>query len=276
MLFRQIVTTLIALLKARVRPDLEYAPDGWNTPLPSSRASGWNSGGVVSSEVSKWEAYIDNLRGAGPLGFSHEHGDLSVVRNVSFHNIHVSYAYVLALAAHKKDVLRVLDWGGGLGHYYLLGKAVLPDVKLEFHCKEMQGIADSGRKLNPEVHWHTEEDCLSRTYDLVMINGSLQYMPDWKDMVRKIAASVDAGGYLFLTRLPVVESSGSFVAVQRAYGTRMLHGQFNEEEVLGILEGASLVLLREFVVGDRPRIKGAPEQCELRGYLFRQTRGQKG
>ena len=27
--------------------------------------------------------------------------------------------------------------------------------------------------------------------------------------------------------------------------------------------------MREFVVGDRPYIKGAPEQCEIRGWLFR-------
>ena len=92
---------------------------------------------------------------------------------------------------------------------------------------------------------------------------------------RRRCASAAAGDYLFLTRVPVVESAASFVAVQDAYGTRMLHAQFNKDELLEAVAQTGLDLVRELVVGDRPLVKGAPEQCELRGWLFRRQRQDK-
>lgn len=251
----------------RRKPVLEYAPMGWQTPLTNPSRTGWNTDIVVVSEQKKWEAFARNCQGNGPLGFSHESFDLSVIRNVSFHNINLTYAYVLALTAQQKSAVSVLDWGGGLGHYYLLGKAVLPDIELDFHCKEVPVMAEAGKRINPCVHWYADERCLERAYDLVMVNGSLQYIADWADTLQRIIPAVK--GYLFLTRLPVVADSPEFVAIQRAYDTEMLHQQLNQTAVLQAIEGMGLCLMREFVVGDRPNIINAPEQCELRGWLFK-------
>ncbi|MEW6323946.1 MAG: hypothetical protein AB1515_01010 [Nitrospirota bacterium] len=247
-------------------PVLVYAPEGWRTVLTDRQREGWNAAAVVAAEERRWGAFVRNCRGSGPLGFSHEHDDLDVVRNVPFHNVHLSYAYVLALAAHGKSMVSVLDWGGGLGHYSLIGKAALPDVALEFHCLETPAMAAAGQRLNPSVQWHTDDACLERMYDLVMINGSLQYMEHWRDALRRAARA--AGRYLFLTRLPVVQSAPSFVAVQRIEGTELLHQQLNQRELLEEMEKTGLRLVREFVVGDRPYIGGAPEQCEMRGWLW--------
>jgi hypothetical protein len=38
---------------------------------------------------------------------------------------------------------------------------------------------------------------------------------------------------------------------------------------LTVVEDEGFSIVREFVVGDRPYIKNAPEQCELRSWLFR-------
>jgi len=246
---------------------LEYAPDGWQTQLNKGQNKGWSVNSVVDTEKAKWDVFCRNLEGAGPLGFSHEHTDLSVVRNPNFHNVHISYAYVLALAAHKKDSISVLDWGGALGHYYLVGKAVLPDVDIDFHVKEVPLMAKAGEQLNPEVHWYEDESCLERDYDLVMMTGSIPYMEDWADVLHRIARSIKE--YLFISRLPVVQHSPSFVAVQHLYNSQMLHQQINQAELLETVEETGLTLLREFVVGDRPYIKRAPEQCEVRGWLFK-------
>jgi len=246
---------------------LEYAPDGWQTKLNNSQNRGWSVNSVVDSEKAKWDNFCRNLEGSGPLGFSHEHTDLSVIRNPNFHNVHISYAYVLALAAHKKDSISVLDWGGALGHYYLVGKAVLPDVNIDFHVKEVPLMAKTGEQLNPEVHWYDDETCLEREYDLVMMTGSIPYMEDWADVLHRIACSVKE--YLFIARLPVVEHSTSFVAIQHLYNSQMLHQQINQGELLETVRETGLTFVREFVVGDRPFIKGAPEQCEVRGYLFK-------
>jgi putative methyltransferase (TIGR04325 family) len=248
------------------KPRLEYAPEGWNDRQIISNAEGWNVDSVVDAEKAKWETFRNNLQGAGPLGFSHEHTDLAVVRDVPFHNVHITYAYVIALAAHLKTNLSILDWGGGLGHYYQIAKAVMPDVSFEFHCKEVPLMAEVGRLLNPEVHWYSDESYLERSYDLVMVNGSLQYMEDWNGTLRQLSQVVKE--HFFLTRLPVVEHVPSFVAIQREYDIEMLHQQFNKDEVLEFVESLGLRRVREVVVGDRPYIHGAPEQCELRGWLF--------
>ena len=249
---------------------LEYAPDGWQTKLNNSLNKGWSVNSVVDTEKAKWDVFCRNLEGPGPLGFSHEHTDLSVIRSPNFHNVHISYAYVLALTAHKKDSISVLDWGGALGHYYLVAKAVLPDIDIDFHVKEVPLMAKAGKQLNPEVHCYDDETCLERDYDLVMMTGSIPYMEDWTDILHRIARSIKK--YLFISRLPVLEHSPSFVAVQHLYNSQMLHQQINQTELLETVKETGLTFVREFVVGDRPYIKGAPEQCEVRGYLFKREK----
>ncbi len=256
-----------AVLNKLRKPVLEYAPDGWRTKLANGKNQGWNVDSTVNNERAKFDAFCRNLEGPGPLGFSHEHTDLSVIRDPNFHNVHISFAYVLALAAHKKDRISVLDWGGSLGHYYLVGKAVMPDIAIDFHVKEVPLMAKAGKQLNPDVHWYDDERCLERDYDLIMVTGSIPYIEDWADTLGRIARSVKE--YLFLFRFPIVEHSPTFVAIQRIYNSQMLHQQLNQAELLEVVKNTGLTLMREFVVGDRPYIKNSPEQCEIRGWLFR-------
>ena len=248
-------------------PTLEYAPDGWQTRLDNDQTKGWSVASVIATERTKWDDFCHNLEGTGPLGFSHEHTDLSVTRNPNFHNVHISFAYVLTLAAHKKDNISVLDWGGALGHYYKVAKAVLPDVAIDYHVKEVPLMAQAGKQLNQEVHWYDDEDCLKMHYDLIMMNGSIGYLEDWADVLHRLARSVKE--YLFLFRLPVVQHSPSFISIERLYHSQMLHQQLNQAELLETVKNTGLTLMREFVVGDRPYIRGAPEQCEIRGWLFK-------
>ena len=140
------------LKRADAKPTLQYAGDGWNT-LSAEGETGWDRDNVVRAEAAKWDQFRKNLEGAGPLGFSHEHTDLTSVRNVYFHNIHLTFAYVLTLAAQQKKELSVLDWGGGLGHYYLLGRKVLPDIRLRFDCRDVQLMCEQGKQLCPEVRF---------------------------------------------------------------------------------------------------------------------------
>jgi len=249
------------------KPTLDYAPDGWETRFDNDKNQGWNVYSVVDIEKGKWDDFRRNLEGPAPLGFSHEHNDMSVIRNPYFHNVHISYAYVLALAAHKKDRISVLDWGGALGHYFLIGKAVLPDVLIEYHVKEVPLMSKAGKRLNPGIHWHNDESCLEREYDLIVMNGSIGYIEEWSDLLRRIASSTKK--YLFLFRLLVVQDSPSFLSIQRLYDSKMLHQQFNQTELLETVDKIGLTLVREFVLGERPYIRGAPEQCEMRGWLFK-------
>ncbi len=250
---------------------LEYAPQGWQTSLEDGANQGWNVETIVAVENEKWAGYCQNLEGSKPLGFSHEDNDLSIVRNSYFHNINITYAYVLAKAALSKSKLSVLDWGGGLGHYYLLGRAVLPEVEIDFHCREVPLMCEQGRALCPDVHFYDDDTCLERDYDLVMINGSLGYFQDWQNVLARLGGV--AKDYLFLTRVLMVEQSPSFVARQHTdvynYNSEMLTQVFNRNEVLQTVAATGLSLVREFVVGPGPTVAGAPEPCLDCGWLFK-------
>jgi len=249
------------------RPRLVFAPQGWDTPVRQGLSDGWNSKDLVAERERGWNKIAQACASTGPLGFSYEDPDSRETRNVEYHNIHMIFAYALALAVHKKDDISVLDWGGGLGHYYLLAKAFIPDVHLDYSCVEVPAVVEVGKKLNPVVRWYSDERYASKTYDFVMVNASLQYVKDWHGFIKRICATVN--DYFLLMRIPVVEHVPGFVAVQNESGTQMLHQQFNSVELLGWVEKTGLKLMREFVIGDRPFIKNAPEQCEMRGWLFR-------
>ena|SRR5688572_17967576 len=272
---RLVLPPLLAKSLARLWPSnqrsvLEYAPEGWNTLSGNTGIQGWDNESVIAAEVAKWQSFRENLEGTGPLGFSHEHTDLSEVRNIYFHNIHITYAYVLALAARNKTELSMLDWGGGLGHYYLLGKALLPDVSLQFDCREVPMMCEAGKKLCPEIRFHADDRCLENRYDLVMVNGSLGYFENWKELLGRITQTVNR--YFFLTRVLTVKDFPSFVVLQHTdiydYKSDMLTQVFNEKEILDVVASSGLRLVREFVVGDRVAIAGAPELPRDCGWLF--------
>lgn len=237
---------------------LEYSPGGWDQRLVKDAPDGWNAESVVDATRAENAESVRLLKEGGPLGTGHQH------------NLHVSFAYVLARAAFNKTTMSVLDWGGGLGYYYYVAKAALPDVRVDYHCKETVVLADAGRQVVSEVQWHADESCLGQSYDVVMLSGSLQYAGDWQAQLRRIAGAT--AEWLYVTRLPVVDRVPTFAAVQRVYGSVMLHWQFNRAEVLRFVESLGFEVEREFEIGDRPDVKNAPEPCELRGWLFRRVK----
>lgn len=263
-IFEKIWAKLSAALKT---PPFEYFSGAWDSFSTPGRKCGWDTDGVLVAAETRWKAFCDNASGTGPLGFSHEHHDLTIVDSPYSHNVHITFAYVLALAVWKKDRISVLDYGGAIGHYHRIARAVAPQVELEYHIKEVPGLVSLGRQLSPDIQWHTDDGCLDRTYDLVVVNGSLQYIQHWEQCLEGLCRTV--GKYFLLTRIPIVDHNPSFLAIQRVYGSEMLYWQFNREAVLGIVRKAGLQIMREVVVGDRLLIPGAPEEFVLRGWIFR-------
>lgn len=95
-------------------PDWEYLPGGW--PDERKHLRGWDSESVASTQLSRWGAFVESAEGIEPFGRSHE----SAVPDLDYalHNTVMSFVYVLARAAYKRKRLSILDWGGGIGHYY--------------------------------------------------------------------------------------------------------------------------------------------------------------
>jgi putative methyltransferase (TIGR04325 family) len=254
-------------------PPFEVARDGWRTSPEKVR--GWNDPSVAEAERGRWPAFVQALEGTDPVGVNHE-AEGALGRRLADHNVVMSYGYALALASGGRPRLSVLDWGGGLGHYYLFSQALLPGVELDYTCQDLPGLCATGRELLPGVRFLDEPGaCFGRTYDFVLASGSLWYEEDWRRLGRLLAKASD--GYLYISRMIFASSHPSFVAVQRpgaaGYRTEYLFWVLNRGEFLAEMAGAGMELVREFFLGDGPWIRGAPEQGDFQGFLFRRPAG---
>lgn len=251
-------------------PEWQYIADGWKYERFHPEVKGWNVTDVLEAYKSKWANFVEMTEGTGPLGVAHE-SDLAANEDINNHNTILTFAYALTLAARGLTSLSMLDWGGGIGHYFLLAKAVLPGVAIDYHCKDVPVVAEYGARLFPGQHFYSDDSCLQRTYDFVMASTSMHYTEDWKSLFAGLTAA--AQGYVFITRLPTALLAPSYVFLQRAYNygynTEYLGWCLNRGEFLNEGEKLGLSLIREFIIGERPTIVDAPEPCQYRGFLFR-------
>ncbi len=146
--------------------ELRYAPNGWRV------LKGWDDPNIADAQAGHWPTLVRNLQGPGPLGVAHFPWH-TTREDRADHNVMMSYGYVLALAARKKDAVSILDWGGGAGHYYLYSKALLPEVTIQYHCYDVAALCRVGRELLPDIHLSDDEaDFAGRQFDLVVSSSA--------------------------------------------------------------------------------------------------------
>ena len=236
---------------------LEYAPRGWATPVPGEETSDDFWGAFLAQEQAFCESLIARVRSGDPMLCPD--GD----ENWKYS----TFGYVLALATRQQQVISVLDYGGNMGEFYWLGSGLVPGVQLNYHCKELPSVAAAGRRVSPDVSWHTDDSCFDATYDLVMFSSSIQCLPNWADILTRAARS--ARGHVFLSDVATVREAPSFVSTHRTGGHTGLLMAINRSELINTAEKAGLRLVREFPMGDHPPIVNAPEQPTCTGWLFR-------
>jgi putative methyltransferase (TIGR04325 family) len=263
------VLRLIPLRAIKRLFQYEYIPEGWPYAENHSAIRGWDVEDVAAVYRLKWQKFVSMAEGSGPLGFSHE-SDLMSDTDLYSHNVIMSFGYVLCLASRAKKEISILDWGGGIGHYYLLAKALLPGVTIDYHCKDLPKLAALGRELLPCQHFYTDDTCFERKYDLVIASGSFQYSKNWPEILEKLATVTLS--HLYIARLPVIQTADSFVFVQRpylyGYNTEYLGWCLNVKDFLKCADSLKLAVVREFDYGNSAFILNAPEHNRERGYLF--------
>ena len=251
------------------RSDMEYIPEGWRYRETHTEVRGWDVPEVLEIYKRKWPDFAAVVNGTGPLGVSHESFVITGT-DTACHNMVMSFAYVASLAARGGDALSILDWGGGIGHYYLLARSLLPDLTIDYHCRDLPLFTRHGASLFSDQHFHEDDSCLDRSYGLVMASGSLHFSQKWPDVLARLAKAT--GRYLYLTRVPTSFDTASFVFIQRpyryGYDTEYLGWCLNRETLLQEARHCGLMLVREFVLGD-PVIHKAPGEVRDWGYLFR-------
>jgi putative methyltransferase (TIGR04325 family) len=246
-------------------PQWEYRPDGW-----ASGSKGWDGEGIAKLERVKWDAFVAAVESTGPFGVNHE--DLHTTNeNVSSHNTILSFAYVMARTAASGQRISILDWGSGLGHYYVIARNLFPDLDLDYHCLDLAPFCRYGREVLPHITFHeSDTQCRDRTFDLVFSSSSLQYAQDWQAALNFMASVAEK--YLYITRLPTAFRADSFVVLQRPYAlgypSEYLGWVLNRDKFLLEVAKHGLDLVREFIVQEQPVVAGAPENPRYRGFLF--------
>jgi putative methyltransferase (TIGR04325 family) len=274
---------------AAPRENLDAKPAGRATPLPTHREplhwemvansadawtahEGWGHRSIVETQRDKWNGFLQSAARPRPLGRSHEAASGAAPMDVAAHNTIMTFGYVLARAAHGKRGISVLDWGGGLGHYYVYARELLPEVALDYVVKDLPSLCAAGVELLPDVTFaHDESVALSRRYDLVFASSSVHYAQDHYNLIDRLCEST--GGWLLITRTPMIEDHDDFVVVQRphAYGymTEYAGWFMNRSRLLKHMASRGFCLEREFVVGEAAHVPNAPEDAQYAGFLFR-------
>ena len=258
-------------------PEWEFVPDGWERARledqPCSR--GWEVEEVAVTYAERWPAFQSAVSGSQPLGVIHELPLGAEMSNKSLvaHNAALTLAYVLARTARATDSVSVLDWGGGLGHQQAIARGVLPEISFDWHVRELPAVCREGRRLSPLITFHESDECLQRSYDLVLASSSFQYAEDWRAHLRLLSGATRES--LFITRVPLVDSQPSFVVLQRAqaygYATEYLGWVFNRAELLDEAATVGLELVREFFLQEPMDVAGAPERPSHGAFLFKRS-----
>lgn len=139
------------------RQQWEYVADQW--PENNVRSFGWDDPSVATTLRTGWNEFARRAKGSAPLTFSPWS---SAERDITQHNLLMTFGYVLARTAYGKTQVSVLDWGGAIGHYALIAKCVLPEVRFDYTIKERPGLCAIGRDLLPEVRFTASDEKLFR------------------------------------------------------------------------------------------------------------------
>jgi putative methyltransferase (TIGR04325 family) len=262
------VPPIVSELRARLRPaERVYFGPKWPTQAPRS----WNDHSAEQVMRSNWPIVTGKIAGTEPLSMLPYRSDQA---DLAAHNMLMTFLYVLARAAHHKDELSVLDWGGAVGHCALVARRLLPEVTFDYVVKEQPTNCKLASELNPSVKFvPSDDECFSRTYDVVLANSSVHYVEDWKAMVARLADAADS--WLLITGLPVVRRVPGYVVVQRLW-TSGFQGEFysnavNRDEFVSEITRHRFTLERELMSWGSVPYRGAPEDTTGTGFLFKRS-----
>jgi putative methyltransferase (TIGR04325 family) len=266
-------SSLVEEIKSVMRaatPEWEAVPEtNW------IETDGWLHPSIVDTQVAKWEGFAESIKRPNALGVAHE-AQAGAPVNVSSHNIIMTFGYVLgrAIAARGDGPVRIMDWGGGIGHYALLARELYPEAAIRYTVCELRPLVNAGRKLAVDAGFTADgEEALKGSYDLFYASSSLQYVRDFYGLLQKIAAG--GARWIMVCRMPFVDVADDFVVVQRpqryGYATEYTGWFLNRNKFVRFMQDQGYSLDREFLNDERPTVANAPEQCSYRGFLFERS-----
>jgi putative methyltransferase (TIGR04325 family) len=151
---------------------------------------------------------------------------------------------VLALIASIKNPLSVIDYGGDIGIMYLqLKKIVSCKFKLNYHVVELPEIVKLGKELHSKddsIHFHEEVPNLAAC-DILHFGSSLQYLPDYLDVI-KFCVKSNSPRYILFSDL-MAGDIPTFVTTQNYYGKKVKTWFWSIDDFISSMKELSYCLI---------------------------------
>lgn len=195
----------------RRRPQPQNS-ESWRGDYPSWEAAEASSQGYDS------DAILEKCRTAA---LKVKMGEAACERDsVLFDQVHYSWGLLAGLqlgAARHAGRLSVMDFGGSLGSTYFQNRAFLARLpRCEWNVVELPKFVRAGQAdfQDETLRFHpTIDDCVkARRPDVVVLSGSLQYLPDPHAVLEEIIGH-DFDVVIF-DRTPFIEAARDLLTVQ--------------------------------------------------------------
>ncbi len=144
---------------------------------------------------------------------------------------------VVAVLLGGQAGVRLLDFGGGLGTAFVVLSSALGGeiARVDYCVVEVESICQAGRELfaaGPRPRFEPELP-KAETFDVVQASSSMQYIEDWRSVVRQLAAY--RARYLVFGDL-LIGDFASYVTLQNYYGSRIRSQFLNAKDFIGEVE----------------------------------------
>ena len=157
------------------------------------------------------------------------------------------------------ESIRVLDVGGGGADYFHQFQEFAPQINFDWTVLETPAMAEAmsnefGQNLS-NLRWVNSIEKTNEIYDVVLCSSVFQYVENPFELLATLVAK---SRFLIVNRIPLVDSSEHFVAIQRiiSNGKRASYPVhfFAEEMFLIELSQYGDVVMRWLVTEDQPVI----------------------
>jgi len=225
---------------------------------------------VIRPPTGDWsDDLVSQARGLRALEFRDHLEEPDTLAKSAPRLAHVADA--LQRAAVEAGRLSVLDWGGGYGEYARAARHLLPGLMVDYHIVEIPTVCDYGGMLFSDVIYHDRDDAaISRSYDVVLAIGALQYAVDWRATVERLAKATRQ--FLIVMDMPVASGADDFTLTERPLSylpqAVCLASIADAADLCDRVARAGLTLERDLVPWRLPPIQRGAIQLTYRSFLF--------
>ena len=214
-------------------------------------------------EIDKiWEGIYKEFSDLGELGNAHDsrrwhESELKKIneqisnfnRGIINSNFIENILSVLAGSiCNLNNTIKILDFGGGLGHSYFPLRLNLPDCfKLKYLIIENKSLCKLGKKINKdfeEIFFNSQ--IKEQKVDLIFAKSSLHYVSNWEQLLKQFRKL--SPEYLIISDLPASEIK-TFVTSQKYYNYKIPVRFWNINEFLNFMDSLDYKLIYRSKLG---------------------------